>query len=137
MAFFLYGSLNQINLCFLCCWCCLCYFLYCCCCCFLGIKVWFYSLIRQVRFDNFLWRYQKNFLQYLRSFLAVSCSLNFDKRMVIFGGWFEKIFMQLRLLFGLLYDQNGSLIKLNVTLNKSTSVRFILISVLKLKFLNS
>ena len=58
------------------------------------------------------------------------------KRLIIFDRWFEKIFMQLRLLLGFLFGQNASLIKLKVTSRKKTSIGFTLISILKPNFLN-
>lgn len=72
----------------------------------------------------------------MEDFLDSKPFIEFDKRLIIFDRWFEKTFMQLRLLFGFLFGRNASLIKLKGTSRKETSIGFALISILKPKFLN-
>ena len=112
-----------------------CYYCWCCCCCFFFL--FFFSFIAWfVEFSLIIYFIVvKNIL--LEEFLDSNSFIEFGKCLIIFGGLFENTFMKLRLLFGFFYGRNASLIKLKVTSRKWTSVRFVLISVLKPKFVNT
>ena len=76
-------------------------------------------------------------ISFLEEFLNSKLFTEFGKCLIIFGGLFEKTFMYLRLLFVFLYDWHVPLISLKVTSRNETSNRFVLISILKPKFLNT
>ena len=72
----------------------------------------------------------------MEEFLDSKSFIEFGKRLIIFDRWFEKTFMQLRLLFGFWHGRNVPLFKLKATSRKDPSIGFVLISILKPKFLN-
>ena len=72
----------------------------------------------------------------MEDFLDSKSFIEFGKRLIIFDRWFGKPFMQLRLLFRFWYGRNVPLFKLKATPRKDPSIGFVLISILKPKFLN-